>query len=512
MNAGTTLTRLRADLGSAGTALQRLLLAGLGSTVLVLVVAVGSYLMLARARTAQRSLERSLDVIMVAGGVQRALLDAAMGRRAFLAEGGAASLARERAAAGRALAGLDRLREIVAGDRVQEARVNAASLGVHVALAELDAQRDEAVRMGVVDDAVRRLEALIDEAGQSRRVREAEHAEGLAFTAAVVGGGGLVAFVLGLAVNLGICKGVIARQRTQMLVEAQAVRLQAQTNALARSEHALAEKLEDHRALAERLQIANTALDEHVRELGAAKADAERALVERSRMIAALSAANDDLEQLAYAASHDLKAPLRGIANLAEWLEDDLGDAITPAAREHLRLLRGRVQRLDALVAGILAYARAGRAPDDSARIDVGALLRDVVTTLSPPPGVVTVEDIESMPHIHASRAALEEVWMCLVGNALKHAGGRGVVIRVAARDAGDVWEFSVSDNGPGIEPAFHERIFRMFQTLSSRDRVEGTGLGLAIVKKIVESRGGRVWVESDLGRGATFTFTWRKA
>jgi light-regulated signal transduction histidine kinase (bacteriophytochrome) len=93
----------------------------------------------------------------------------------------------------------------------------------------------------------------------------------------------------------------------------------------------------------------------------------------------------------------------------------------------------------------------------------------------------------------------------------LKHAGRPDAVVRVAARDAGDAWEFLVADNGPGIDPRYHERIWGIFQTLEARDKVENTGIGLAIVKKIVEARNGRVWVQSDEGAGATFGFAWPK-
>jgi len=317
--------------------------------------------------------------------------------------------------------------------------------------------------------------------------RSVEHSvdviKSLRISCFAIGGGSLVAFVLGLAVNRGIRKSVLETRRNQTLIATQA----------------------------QRLESANRALDEHIHELTVAKADLERALAERSSAVKALEKANHELDQFAYAASHDLKAPLRAMANLAEWLEEDLAQVLTDKSQEHLRLLHGRVHRMEALIDSILAYARASRPQDKLESIHVAGILREVVELLSPPPGMVTIDLPEAMPRILTQRIPFQQVWMNLIGNALKHAGGPGAAIRLSAKDGGDAWEFSVSDHGPGIAPRFHARIFRIFQTLTARDKMEGTGIGLAIVKKLVDDQGGRVWVESEPGMGAKFCFTWRK-
>jgi signal transduction histidine kinase len=144
--------------------------------------------------------------------------------------------------------------------------------------------------------------------------------------------------------------------------------------------------------------------------------------------------------------------------------------------------------------------------------VETGKLVRAVTELLAPPDGV-NVEVASGMPVLETERLLLEQVFMNLIGNAIKHgaAGRPGAMIRVAAHDAGDAFEFSVSDNGPGISREYHDRIWGIFQTLASRDQVEGTGIGLALVKKIVERRGGRVSVESEPGRGTTFRFLWPK-
>ncbi|XXX75537.1 PAS domain S-box protein [Sorangium sp. So ce134] len=236
----------------------------------------------------------------------------------------------------------------------------------------------------------------------------------------------------------------------------------------------------------------------------------KRAEAERERLIAALERSNKELDQFAYVASHDLKAPLRGIANLAQWIEEDLSGTLEGESREHMNLLRGRVRRMEALIDGILDYSRAGRVRHAAEPVDVGQILADVVELIAPPPGA-SVEVAPGLPVLRTERVPLQQVFMNLVSNALKHARRADARVRVGHRDAGLLHEFFVEDNGPGIAPEFHERVWGLFQTLEARDKVEGTGIGLSVVKKIVESRGGRIWIDSSPGQGATFRFTWQK-
>jgi signal transduction histidine kinase len=238
-----------------------------------------------------------------------------------------------------------------------------------------------------------------------------------------------------------------------------------------------------------------------------ARQEVERKAEELVRLADALERSNRELDQFAYVASHDLKAPLRGIANLTQWIEEDLGDKVTGESAEHMRLLKGRVHRMEALIDGILTYSRAARTRALPEPVDTGALLAEVVDLLAPPSGVVRVS--ADMPTILAERVPLQQVLGNLVGNALKHGRSEAPRVEVTWRAAPDAVELIVRDNGPGIAPEFHGRIWGIFQTLEARDKVEGTGIGLAVVKKIVESRGGRVWVESALGAGAAFHVRW---
>lgn len=236
--------------------------------------------------------------------------------------------------------------------------------------------------------------------------------------------------------------------------------------------------------------------------------DRKQAADERERLIAALERSNGELDQFAYVASHDLKAPLRGIANLSEWLEEDLGLALNEPAKDKLQKLRGRVHRMEALIDGILDYSRAGRVRHKAERVEVSRLLTEAVELLAPRAGA-QVDIGAGMPVLTTEKVPLQQVFMNLIGNALKHA--RRDDAKVYVRVSGDArfHRFTVKDNGQGIAPEFHDRIWGIFQTLEARDKVEGAGIGLAVVRKIVESRGGAAWVESTPGSGAEFHFTW---
>jgi signal transduction histidine kinase len=236
--------------------------------------------------------------------------------------------------------------------------------------------------------------------------------------------------------------------------------------------------------------------------------DNARLFEEATSLIDKLERTNRDLDQFAYVASHDLKAPLRGIANLSQWIEDDLGDRMDEQALYHMRLLRGRVSRLEGLIDGILAYSRADRNQGDMSDVDVGQLAREVWELLGPPPHVrLTVAP--GLPTLRTMRTPLQQVLLNLIANAIKYNPDRELEIEIGGQRQGEQWAFMVKDNGVGIAPEFHDRIWGLFQTLAARDKVESTGIGLAVVRKIVETRGGKAWIESAQGAGATFWFTW---
>lgn len=227
------------------------------------------------------------------------------------------------------------------------------------------------------------------------------------------------------------------------------------------------------------------------------------------RYAAELERSNEQLDQFAYVASHDLRSPLRNIENLAEWIEEDAAALLPSESREHLRLMRKRVARMNRLLTDLLEYSRVGRKESKPEPVDVRALLDDVIDMLAPPEGF-RIEIDGELPIVNAPRTALRKVFQNLIDNAIKHHHRDKGCIRVTASRREGMLEFAVSDDGPGIAAAFHEKIFQIFQTLHHQNEEVSVGMGLAIVKRTVETYGGTIKVESEEGQGATFRFTWR--
>lgn len=232
--------------------------------------------------------------------------------------------------------------------------------------------------------------------------------------------------------------------------------------------------------------------------------DAER---RQAALVAELEEVNRELGEFAYVVSHDLKAPLRGIGSLADWLARDQRERLDDDGREQLDLLLGRVKRMNELIDGILRYSRIGRAKEAAATLDLAQVTADVIDLLAPPAHVRVVVD-GPMPTVRGSRTQLTQLFQNLIGNAVKFCDKAEGAVSVSCVEEGGMHRFEIRDNGPGIDQRHHQRIFQIFQTLTPRDKTESTGIGLSIVKKIVESMGGRVWLESAIGSGSRFFFT----
>ena len=232
-----------------------------------------------------------------------------------------------------------------------------------------------------------------------------------------------------------------------------------------------------------------------------------------ARQARELLRSNEELEQFAYVASHDLKAPLRGIENLVSWIEEDLQGSLTGDTRTNMELLKSRVHRLESLLDDLLAYSRAGRGGAVIDDVDARALVGELATLVSPPAGF-RIEADAGLPTVRIARAPLTQALQNLIGNAIKHhdrpADGH---VWVTGHHGSGILEFTVADDGPGVPAQYRDRVFGMFQTLRPRDEVEGSGMGLAIVKKLVERHGGtiRLGDRSD-GRGLAVHVTWPTA
>jgi PAS domain S-box-containing protein len=220
-----------------------------------------------------------------------------------------------------------------------------------------------------------------------------------------------------------------------------------------------------------------------------------------------LEISNAELEKFAYVVSHDIKAPLRGISSVAQWLAQDFAAVVDKESKENLDLMLERTDRLGRLINGILDYSRAGRGDPDIEQIDSSALIDDVIDSIDPPPSIRVLRE-GTFPVVVFNETKLRQVFQNLIDNAIQHLGKpRGEII-ASCREAGEFFEFSVRDDGVGIPERHFERIFELFQTLRPKDETGTTGAGLAIAKRIIETNGGAIRVASTEGRGTEFVFT----
>jgi signal transduction histidine kinase len=260
------------------------------------------------------------------------------------------------------------------------------------------------------------------------------------------------------------------------------------------------------------LKVLNAQLDQKVsqrtlelttvnQELSAAKNRLEENVVELTKV-------NHELNSFAYAASHDLKSPLRGIDQLATWITEDLGSELNSDSQNHLHLMRRRINRMERLLDDLLAYSRVGRSDDEVVQVNTKKMLHDVFDMIATDKKIQFVI-ADDLPSFRTKKVPLESVFRNLINNAIKHHDKDQGIITISVTALDECFEFAVHDDGPGIPLVHQERVFVMFQTLRPRDEVEGSGIGLALVKKAVESMGGNITLQSDGRRGCTFKFTW---
>lgn len=233
-------------------------------------------------------------------------------------------------------------------------------------------------------------------------------------------------------------------------------------------------------------------------------------ITERARVQEEICRANRDLEQFAFTASHDLQEPLRGVKIYSELLTRELGGDLSPNARQYIEVLRSGTTRMENLIHDLLAYTRAGQLDGPAEPTDANEVLQASLSALSSAiaenSALVTTEPL---PTVRVHHAHLQQLFQNLVGNAIKYRRPDSIPeVHIRAKQQNGHWVFAVSDNGIGIESEYRERIFDLFKRLHSSDEYSGTGIGLAICQRIVERYGGRIWVESEPGKGSTFRFT----
>ena len=237
--------------------------------------------------------------------------------------------------------------------------------------------------------------------------------------------------------------------------------------------------------------------------------DRKAAEQEQARVMKELARSNEELGQFAYVASHDLQEPLRMVASFTQLLARRYRGQLDDDADEFIRYAVDGVTRMQNLINDLLAYSRVGTRGNPMEPVDTnvsaGRALANLAAAIEESGAAVNVGEL---PTVIADGTQLEQLFQNLIGNAIKYRGERIPEVRVSAVPEGSSWHFTISDNGIGIDPAYAERIFVIFQRLHGKEEYDGTGIGLAICKKIVERHGGRIWVESQPGAGSTFHFT----
>jgi len=242
-------------------------------------------------------------------------------------------------------------------------------------------------------------------------------------------------------------------------------------------------------------------------QLGQEVIEHKRAQERQTELLKQIESINRELRDFASIVSHDLKAPLRGIKTLASWISTDYADKLDKDGKEQINLLSSRTDWMYQLIDGVLEYSRVGRIKEERVQVKLNEVVPKVIDMVAPPENItITVEN--ELPTIECEPTRITQVFENLLSNAVKYIDKPNGQIKVGCVEDNGFWKFSVADNGPGIEEKHFEKIFQIFQTLSPRDETESTGVGLTIIKKIVELYGGKIWVESTVGKGSTFFFT----
>jgi PAS domain S-box-containing protein len=233
-----------------------------------------------------------------------------------------------------------------------------------------------------------------------------------------------------------------------------------------------------------------------------------RDVTEREALIEMLKKSNADLDEFAYIASHDLKAPLNAIKRLVSWIEEDAGEVLQGDNLEHFGMIKNRIDRMNMLLKDLLEYSRVGKNDGLPQKLNLQETAKYCYQLLDIKEGfVIDADDIDLV----VPKLPFELVLTNLMSNAIKHHDKKSGHIKIKCQLLKHVYQISVIDDGPGIAPSLHEKIFQKFQTLKPRDEVEGSGLGLAMVEKALANHSGTISVKSDVGKGATFIIKWPK-
>lgn len=318
----------------------------------------------------------------------------------------------------------------------------------------------------------------------------------------ILAGGTVVSLLLALAIYAWQVAVTRAKNIASLSDKLQNQNSRLEKKVLKRTQ-SLADKNTQLKVSIKELTTQRVLLSRLMKEAEASKAIAEQRSIELAR-------SNNDLDDFAYVASHDLKAPLRGIDQLATWVVEDIEEGNLEEIPNHLKMMRSRIRRLETLLNDLLTYSRVNHQQNNISEIDSSVLIHDLFMLVSPLNGF-TLTINGNLPTFSTFSVPFEQVIRNLLSNAIKHHHKAQGNIEIGCAEKGEFYQFSVKDDGPGISSSYHEDVFKMFKTLRPRDETEGSGMGLALIKKIVEHYSGQVNIESSEGKGCTFYFTWPK-
>ncbi len=230
--------------------------------------------------------------------------------------------------------------------------------------------------------------------------------------------------------------------------------------------------------------------------------------IQKENLLKKLEKSNDELQEYAHVVSHDLKSPLRSINALVSWIREDNLDKWTEDTKHHLNMIDATLEKMEQLISDVLEYSSVGADNSIKKSVDLNEVLSDIETLLHIPDHI-TLEIKKPFPSIQADKVKIQQLFQNLISNAIRYCDKDSGYVKLDYEETPKHYKFTVEDNGIGISPEFHEKIFKIFQTLNKRK--DSTGIGLSIVKKIVDLYNGDIWVESELHKGTTFHFTLAK-
>jgi len=488
------------------------IIAGLALAVGVLLLTASASFWSIRGLSVQTDrVEHTYQVMQEVASVTAVLKDAQAGTRGYLLTGDTVYLRPYSVATGKLPASLRRLNDLTADNPAQQARLDSLRALVEQEfrilrpLTDVRASRSRAAMQTLLDtdrQTLRQVRLLYDRISANEMAQLAQRSalQGVfeRATPLVVLASAVLAVLIVVWLVLKIVRELADNRRLQ--------------DELAAVNAEVAVRIAQIRELADQVvqgdysvKIPDSADDN----LGGLAASLNRMTQNLDASFSALHKRNQELDQFAYVASHDLKAPLRGVGTIVKWIEQELAAELSPQLRTYLGQIKGRLGRLEDLINGLLAYARVGRTAATREPVDVRQLLTEVAELVVPPDFTLALGP--NLPALSTDRLGLQQVFTNLLSNAVKyHQRGAGH-LAVTCRDLGAAHEFRVQDDGPGIAPEYHQKIFLLFQTLRDRHTAESTGIGLSIVQKIIDEHQGRICVESVPGQGAGFIFTWPK-